>query len=529
MRAGDYGFAADPPAKTGIRERYFFRKGLPGCAGEIVIVPNGALAKAVVANHHRPSRMHAMRSKSNWFSRVSSTQSANRSRFPLTSRRRGPRPAILASLLLTACVAGPANRLPAPETATLRGQTAKTLIEADFIAYDPSYKAQEARLGGRLFNLAADLARLQAGGNDMKCSNQIYLEANWLYHYTTDWPRLVRQLDLLADSLSHPDQAFARYQESGSGGWGMCYDEWFLQLEATFDLLEGHYDRSRLPRFLVEPSQRLDTPEKLRAYLNSLLVSDIAATGRNNRAELGDVTTLLSSAFFKDYLQAYLRRAVDGGRGSHDEGEAVDNSFSSVYEDFLQRWQDPQTGYWGAWYRSGSRVYRTADLSITYHTIAYRRGRVDFWPRIIATTLAIRDEPYPYGWLHDGHYTNHNNYDVVRILQYGWPYMTGVQRRQAAAEIGDMLAWSLRDSLDAEGNFKSDPSFFSSVAADFYFGVSFLDRAGFWDREKRFWTSADFPEAPKVCRLIRSRLLRLGLHDPQARRALGLLKGYCGD
>ena len=67
------------------------------------------------------------------------------------------------------------------------------------------------------------------------------------------------------------------------------------------------------------------------------------------------------------------------------------------------------------WYKSGGHIYKTTDLSITYHTIAYRNGQVNYWPRIIDTTLRISDDPYPYGWLHDGHFTNHNNYDVARI------------------------------------------------------------------------------------------------------------------
>ena len=124
---------------------------------------------------------------------------------------------------------------------------------------------------------------------------------------------------------------------------------------------------------------------------------------------------------------------------------------------------------------------------------------LNYWPWIIDTTLRISEDPYPYGWLHDGQFTNHNNYDVARILQYGWAHMTASQRRLASDALDRMLAWTLEESLNPDGAFKIDPTFFSSLAADYYFGVSFLDTIGFWDRTKRFWTNIDFPDAAEIC------------------------------
>jgi hypothetical protein len=74
--------------------------------------------------------------------------------------------------------------------------------------------------------------------------------------------------------------------------------------------------------------------------------------------------------------------------------------------------------------------------------------------------------------------------------------MTLQQRQRAATEIDEMLHWTLTSSLQRDGSFKTVPSFFSSIGADFYFGVSFLQTIGFWDRKDRFWTERDFPEAP---------------------------------
>jgi hypothetical protein len=39
---------------------------------------------------------------------------------------------------------------------------------------------------GNLDSLGQQLANLQAAGNQMECSNEIYSEAQWLRHYTAD-------------------------------------------------------------------------------------------------------------------------------------------------------------------------------------------------------------------------------------------------------------------------------------------------------------------------------------------------------
>ena len=143
--------------------------------------------------------------------------------------------------------------------------------------------------------------------------------------------------------------------------------------------------------------------------------------------------------------------------------------------------------------------------------ISYLRGDVQYWPQIIETTFRTEDEPYPYGWRYGSSSNNHNNYDVVKIFRYGWPHMTEEQRARAREAMKLMLTWALGTSLQPDGSFASDESFFSSVASDFYFGVSFLSEIGYWQADKRFWTSASFPGAQAKCLLIRGRLAELRL------------------
>src|SRR6476661_6112773 len=96
----------------------------------------------------------------------------------------------------------PAAELPLPGQAKLlSGDEAKKLVLEDFIRFDPHYAETRERLGNRLDSLGQELAKLQAAGNQMECSSEIYFEAQWLRHYTADWPRLERRMVDLAKSL----------------------------------------------------------------------------------------------------------------------------------------------------------------------------------------------------------------------------------------------------------------------------------------------------------------------------------------
>src|SRR4029078_6760910 len=91
----------------------------------------------------------------------------------------------------------------------------------------------------------------------------------------------------------------------------------------------------------------------------------------------------------------------------------------------------------------------------------------------------------------------------------------------------EMLHWTLTSSLQRDGSFKTVPSFFSSIGADFYFGVSFLQTIGFWDRKDRFWTERDFPEAPAICRQIKAQLKEMALKSHETEVALHSLGKTC--
>ncbi len=397
--------------------------------------------------------------------------------------------------------------------------TTEAIIEHDFARNGPSYIVTRTDYSDRLKQLTAQLVALQKQGKGMACSEQILIEARWLLEHTTAWTRLDAQLGKLGESLQNTDQNFATRQSPRDGAWGLCYDEWFLKLDATIDALNLLADHGKAIDYPLVFLQRIGSPDSLVTYLKGLLVSDIAETGIDQRDELGAVTGALSQMLFKPWLRRFIEENV--------QGFVITGAYIDAYQSFLDSWQDPSTGYWGAWYRSDGRLYKSADLSLTFHTISYRHGNVKYWTEIVDTTFAIKHFEYPYGWMHNGAYNHHNNYDVVKILRYGWPHMSDAQRERARSELKAMLRWCLTGPMQSDELFAVDPTFYSSPANYFYYGVSFLDEIGYLDKSRRFWTDQDFPDATSLCQTIKARLTSLNLDSPPAEAAMKKLEANC--
>lgn len=390
------------------------------------------------------------------------------------------------------------------------------LRKEHFQKFDPDYLTKREVRESQLAAVEVSLRKAQADGHTMACSEQIYVESKWLLHYTADWQRFDRRLNELSKSLANKDQQFALEQSAQDGAWGACYEEWFHKLDASVDGLNELADQEGLPKHRFSFLDRVASPDALRTYLNGLRVSDIAATGRDHRNELGAVTEVMSQLLFKKQIYELFN--------SHAEGFTLSNRYVDVYQTFLDTWQDPKTGYWGAWYLYDGRVVKSADLSLTYHTVAYRKGNVNHLKKVFDTTLALRQMEYPYGWLVRGKFNNHNNYDVVRLFKYGWPELTESQQRSARAHLTDILDWTLNTSLRSDGSFVGDPAFYNSLADAYYYGVSVLDKIGYWSERKRFWTEEPFVGATAHCRLIRDKIVALDLKDLSAHAAKRKLK-----
>ena len=396
------------------------------------------------------------------------------------------------------------------------------MINKQFFAFDQSYISEQKKYAARLSPLEKKLSDLQERGNSMAASDQRMIECKWLLQYTANWKALQEAIDGLSESLKNKDQAWAEGQSSVDGSWGPCYTQWFLKVDAMIDAVNEMADEGIAPQYPFDFMAPIATAEKMQSWLNDQRTSKIYADGLDRRDALGAVTAALSEMCFKSEIRDYFRQ--------HVKGFDLSDAYIAAYKAWLDDWQDTETGYWGAWFeQADGPLVKSTDLSLTFHNISYQHGKVACWPQIFATTLALRDGTYPYGWKHNGDFNNHNNYDVAKIFAQGWSSVDDAAHQQASTDIGDLLDWCLNVSMTADGGFIDDTSFYNSVGAAYYYGVSFLDEIGYFEPAKCFWTDETFPEGPSLCRKIQKNMKMQHLDDDEADAAMEKLVAACGD
>ena len=376
---------------------------------------------------------------------------------------------VLAALALSCRAA-----IPPPATAI----GAEAAITADFTGFDPAFIDKRRIRVARADALAERLAAAEARGENNDCAYQILFETRSLLISSADFDHIDRRLSDLRRSLAHPRAD----QTDVEGMRGACYDTWWQKLYATYAWLDAHAPEEPashpLPAFLAPVA----TPDKLRKHLEALAVSNVAKEGVDHERELNDT------------LASLLQMIVRG----RPENYAVDPTLrAALLDQVLNRIRDPATGFWGETYiRGGHRVF-VPSLSITFHVVSYLKGRVPDLQKVLVTALAVKDLDYPSGWLWRGGYWNHNDMDVATLFRLAWAGAAREQWAEMSAEIDGMLAFCLTRSLQADGSFRPLTPDGSQEDAEYY-GAAFLARIGYFDPAERFWTTRDFPEAPRV-------------------------------
>jgi hypothetical protein len=375
----------------------------------------------------------------------------------------------------------------------------------DFIAFDSDYRVKHARYANELRELQLELARQAAHGRATPCSRQLFLEARWLVYYSAHWDRIEGRLRHLRDLLRQPaDPADAREQVEADGSFDHCSEAWFLKLDSTIEEVEYLGEGGRKPRYRLKLLDRINSPEKLRAYLDSVLVSDVRRTGMDNRFELNIAITA-------------IERFIVGHVGEVYDFDPKLKGALFDYQDNV--WQDPSTGYFGGWYRlADGSIRKTADLSVTFHIASYRRDSLKHVPAMIRTTLAFKDEEYPFGWLEEGLRSNHHNYDVVRLFRIGWPKMSAEQRENARVEMRKMMDFCLRETLNPDGSFKMMDE--DTLGSSYLFPVSLLNELGYFRPSLRFWTWQSFPDAMDLADRVEASIKAAKLTDTESAKVL---------
>ena len=352
----------------------------------------------------------------------------------------------------------------------------------DINAYDPK-KALKSLLSDDAKNLFAtvkdemtaaekQLSDREWDGDDTSYARAALYELDYWVSCTADADAVNAARSRLKGALdcSNPPTALTQ-DEDGSFGPGTKV--WFLKLDRSTDqILAREWPWPRRPMFL----ERINDPVRMVTYLQDLCWSDIARCGRDNRKELNLAISVIA------------RLVMRGGQAGYLSGPG----FYPAFERFVLNWQDPDTGFFGVTYitdEQGNQI-RTRDLSLTFHMVRYVPHLVRWWPKLIDTLLAMKTDTYPQGWLNGGiEMTDHNNYDVTELFYRGWIQMLPEQRQAASTAIGEMLHWSLGQSVKDDGNLVS-PDMSDPIPDSFYYAAAFLDTVGYFDRTKRFWTTS---------------------------------------
>jgi hypothetical protein len=374
----------------------------------------------------------------------------------------------------------------------------------DFIAFDRDYRAKHARYADELRKLQLDLAAQTSKGRATPCSRQIFLEARWLVFYSAHWDRIEKRLSDLRAVLQQPrDPADSREQLPEDGSFDHCSDAWFLKLDSTIEEIEDLEERGTAPMYPLKILDRINSPEKLREYLDSVLISDVRKTGIDNRFELNIAITAIER-----FIVGHVR---------HDYKFHPDLK-KALFQYQDEHWQDPVTGYFGGWYHlPDGAIRKTADLSVTFHIASYRRDNLKHVREMMRTTMAFKENEYPFGWREEGPWSNHHNYDVVRLFRIGWSEMDEKQRKQARKDMREMLGFCIAQ-LRPDGSFNMLDE--DTLGSSFLFPISLLNELGYFRPSLRFWTGESFPDAMKLADKVENRIKTMGLTDTESAKVL---------
>jgi hypothetical protein len=366
--------------------------------------------------------------------------------------------------------------------------------------------ARLKQLNASVKPLIKEINRKQAAGEAMSYSMHIYREIRWRLNFTSDTVKTRLRIDDLRQSISQPtEQKLASLQQASDGSWGAGITVWYLRFYYSIDNLED----SLHPRFPLSFLDRINSPVKLKAQLDSGLYDNFTKTGVFNREELDETFSAIARLLNKSKSIAY----------------SFHPQLDSALKNYVTHWQNTETGCWGQWMidRHGN-IWKMDDMGITFHVISDLNGQVEHKDLIAKRLLLLCDIDFPAGIKFEGHYENHLNWDAVKIFKYAWPFLDTATRAKVRIEISRMLNWCLTKSYGPDGSFKI--SDLDDTMGDAYrYGAAFLHETGYFQKKDRFWTNQNFPEANVVHDKIKAKIMSIGLSSSGLKDAYEILNG----
>src|ERR1035437_698052 len=180
-------------------------------------------------------------------------------------------------------------------------------LQEEFILFNPDYVKMKAERVSRLRALYAKVQEQEINGMNTECSHQILWESKALITQTADLKLLDSRLDQLDVTLAHPEDGVkTREQDSLTGSWGICFDEWYCKLSA-FSEEVGRTEHTNHPlKYQPHFLDQINAPHKPAKYLKSVAVSDVAKTGTDNLLEFNLSLSDLLRLILRDRPTGYL-------------------------------------------------------------------------------------------------------------------------------------------------------------------------------------------------------------------------------
>ena len=221
-----------------------------------------------------------------------------------------------------------------------------------------------------------------------------------------------------------------------------------------------------MPQYPLHFLDRINSPKKLTAQLDSDLRDDFTKTGVFNREELDETFSAMARLLF----------------GHKHTGYEFNPQLSDSLVVFVEHWQNPATGCWGQWLvDQQDRIWKMDDMGMTFHVVSDLHGQVAHQDLIARSLLQLDSVNFPAGIRFNGHYEDHLNMDAVKIFRSAWPTLYEATRQQVRSEIFRMLDWCLTHSYQSDGSFKM--SDLDDTVGDAYsYGVGFLRETGYFRR-----------------------------------------------
>ena len=355
--------------------------------------------------------------------------------------------------------------------------------------------------------LIKQMNHAQANGENMQYSMNIYREIRWLLNFTPDLNRAWTAVNAFRTSLSQPERQRQAAEQQPDGSWALGISSWYLKLYYSVES-DSIQECVSPPRYPLQFLDRMNSPEKLTAELDSALYDDFTKTGTFHRERLDETFSAIARLLFKSKpISCYVFYP----------------GLAEALRTFVNRWQNPVTGCWGQWLvdRQG-RIWKMDDMAMTFHVVSDLKGQVQHLDQIANRLLQLYNLEFPTGLRFNGRYENHLNTDAVLILHYAWPTLDTATRERASRQISQMLQWCLTESLQPDGSFKVSGLDDTTSDAQWY-GVWFLDETGYFSKQKRFWIEQDFPDAQTVRARITAKLKATGLSDPGLKSAYEMI------